>query len=56
MIKKQKKKNFSNGLCIIREQLLWRIPVSTASDSLDFQCLAMFSESGSSGFGALKRA
>jgi len=32
------------------------IPVSTASASLDFQCLAMFSESGSSGFGALNRA
>ena len=32
------------------------LPVSTASASLVFQCFAMFSESGSSGFGALRRA
>lgn len=31
-------------------------PVSTASASLLFQCLAMFSDSGSSGLGALRRA
>lgn len=37
----------------------WRLttlPVSTASTSFVFQCLAMFSESGSSGFGALRSA
>ena len=32
------------------------LPVSTASASLDFQCFAIFSERGSSGFGALRRA
>lgn len=32
------------------------IPVSTASASFVFQCFAMFSESGSSGFGALNSA
>lgn len=32
------------------------IPVSTASASFVFQCFAMFSESGSSGFGALRSA
>lgn len=32
------------------------LAVATASASLVFQCFAMFSESGSSGLGALKRA
>lgn len=32
------------------------IPVSTASASFVFQCLAMFSERGSSGLGALRSA
>ena len=32
------------------------LPVSTASASFVFQCFAIFSESGSSGFGALRRA
>lgn len=42
----------------LRTNKLWKttLPVSTASASFVFQCLAMFSESGSSGFGALKSA
>jgi hypothetical protein len=35
---------------------IYILPVSTASASFVFQCFAMFSESGSSGFGALRSA
>jgi hypothetical protein len=34
----------------------FNLPVSTASASLAFQCFAMLSERGSSGFGALRSA
>lgn len=38
------------------ENVFTKVPVSTASASFVFQCFATFSESGSSGFGALKSA
>lgn len=58
VIQHKERENF-NSTTSIEETDKWRLtklPVSTASTSFVFQCLAMFSESGSSGFGALRSA
>lgn len=52
--KARRNKVQGKGKCYKRK--VGTIPVSTASASFDFQCLAMFSDRGSSGFGALKSA
>jgi hypothetical protein len=48
--------NWTTSIEETDKRRLTKLPVSTASASFVFQCLAMFSESGSSGFGALRSA
>lgn len=49
-------KNYIDKTTVMPKNKESHLPVSTASASLVFQCLAMFSERGSSGFGALRSA